>query len=168
VAKLNKPIIFDTNIYLSAFLQCTEISKSIITHGVINFGVVISPIQYREIISVFHRLAFSPKNAGKYSYDDAFLLLEEFVKLEQVEVCSPLNIFHLKHDLADTKYQSLAKTDPKDLFLLDLALFVNASYLVTRDLRLIESMGGAKNIPVMYHSTMVVNQGFFARLVMNT
>jgi predicted nucleic acid-binding protein len=72
----------------------------------------------------------------------------------------------MKGDVKDAQYQSLSRTDPKDLFLLDLALYINASYLITRDYRLLESMGGAKNMPIMYYTTLIINQGLFARSIM--
>ncbi len=163
---MSNPIIFDTNIYLSAFLHCTEISQSILSYGVLNFGVIISPHQYREILNVFFRISIDGKNTGNYSYEDSTKLLERFISLKSVEICHPLNVFHLEGEQDFQSYQKLAIKDPKDVFLLDLAKYTNASYLITRDFRLIEALGGSKNNPVFYQTTMVINQGIFARSVM--
>jgi predicted nucleic acid-binding protein len=117
-------------------------------------------------LNVFFRISIDDKNSGKYSYEDATRLLDRFIALKSVEICHPLNVFHLEGDQDFESYQKLAIKDPKDIFLLDLARYTKASYLITRDFRLIEALGGSKNNPVFYQTTMVINQGIFARSIM--
>jgi predicted nucleic acid-binding protein len=151
-------LILDTNVLVPWFIQLKKPTIEMMELIIPDYTIAISYIGYRELYRTSYKMFLEPKNKIPGNWDQISGRIETFVNSNIFEFFNPYNVIQLKNDPKADKYYQLRKQDYNDLFFLELAIFTSAEFFVTRDLKLLKSIGASETESVKFYETTIIHQ----------
>ena len=153
-----KFIILDTNILVSWLIQSKPASIRLVRSLVSSYKLAICETGYKELYRTAYKIYLKDKKLKLGEWEEISSRIEKAINSNLFSFFIPINFIPLKNNLNDVKYYQLRKQDYNDLFFLDLAVFTSSVYFITRDLKLLDSIGASEYTSVEFYKTTVIHQ----------
>jgi predicted nucleic acid-binding protein len=153
-----KYIILDTNILVSWLIQLKIPTLTMIRSLAQTYKFAISEIGYKELYRTAYKIYVKDDVSVPGEWEEVFERIEKAVHSGLFCFFTPINVIQLKDDPRAEKYYHLRKQDYNDLFFLDLAVFTSADYFITRDCKLLKSIGASEVNSVQFYQTTIIHQ----------